>query len=1010
MATGDSNRDEDDLDDFLHRADPEKLFLRWEEAYLAGRLLSTKDLCREVGLDCPSVLETGLQEQLDKRRAKIESEIEDCVDDWEAEYEKGNDIAVEQLRPLHPERWEVLRKAVTARRNVIAAVRPLRDMEAGSPLRPGYRPIPGSDWVLQKPLRTSGFGKVWKAYNRNLDQFAVFKFASATWKSKESLENEIRLLGRIRSELNHDGIVQLQGEHLTDAIPFLQYEYVDGDDLAAVIEEEGRFPPLEAASIVLRLSEVVGFAHALAKPIVHRDLKPSNVLVRFSGGVPQVLPKERKADAKTGKLLVVTDSNGPRLVFIGDPEASPLPLSGAAQTKAPIERVPLLSRAQFKVTDFGIGAVVNRTPIIGETTARGQDFSGSGTAPYASWEQIHGEPASPADDVYALGVIWYELLTGETGRGGPTALWKDELIGLGVPATHVAVMGRCLDRRSRRIPDARLLADDIRAVLKAEIRQDMASSDKELMNLFLDMRVDLDWEQLQSHQGELRRALAARKARTSPDQTAPEDESFTKACPVPLSDDLKRKITDHLWLWKDFAEDGDADAQCLYGACGIHPYVTGLHKTPTFSFLRRSAEEKCGLAAYLYAVALHRAWRQGKAAPAPQEEVLRWMAVAADAGHEEALMNLGCLYMTGRAKGYICSNTQHRLTGLTCGRDLVRADKWFRKGHEAGESKFTFELAKVQGPITERIKLFEQAVREARDGRAALAIALYYADEDFFDQQCGIHVPLPEVFQPPKLSIIPSLKDSDRAAKWFTTAAEQGEPAAKAVLGFMYRGAGDTRRAVEFLRQVGQYPAWLIDGDLAWEVADDDVHRLCVGGYANLILAQLLLQRPSLDECDRAEAVRALKTALADDCDHSWLHRRLYVRCHEEELMGDGLNPSRWFRLGEMIAMIDGDGSVKREIKEAAVQDADLSFAFGCYYLALEKYQYEDCGWIAKHRHAARVETVKEFGRRVGYVYPGEWFWRAKELGHPKARQVFEGEESAEAITRGLVSKADGLL
>jgi len=78
--------------------------------------------------------------------------------------------------------------------------------------------------------------------------------------------------------------------------------------------------------------------------------------------------------------------------------------------------------------------------------------------------------------------------------------------------------------------------------------------------------------------------------------------------------------------------------------------------------------------------------------------------------------------------------------------------------------------------------------------------------------------------------------------------------------------------------------------------------------------------------------------------------------------------------------------------------------------LALEKHQYADCDWIAKHRRDARADVVKDIDKRAGYVSPGQWFWRAKELGHPKARQVFEREESLEAITRSLLLKADKLI
>ena len=132
--------------------------------------------------------------------------------------------------------------------------------------------------------------------------------------------------------------------------------------------------PSQAAELVRRLAEIVGFAHRLDPPIVHRDLKPANILV------------QRAAD--------------------GSP--------------------------RFKITDFGIGGVAARrrsNPSRGHPRPfPGERLRGSFTPLYASPQQVRGAAPDPRDDVLALGVIWYQLLTGRLDKGRPGGRrWPERL-------------------------------------------------------------------------------------------------------------------------------------------------------------------------------------------------------------------------------------------------------------------------------------------------------------------------------------------------------------------------------------------------------------------------------------------------------------------------------------------------------------------------------------------------------------------------------------------------------
>jgi formylglycine-generating enzyme required for sulfatase activity len=255
--------------------------------------------------------------------------------------------------------------------------------------KPGSRPLPGVDLELVEMLGIGGFGEVWKARNphRPRAQPVALKFcldeaAAAT------LRNEVDVLDRIMSAGTHPGIVALRQTYLSAEPPCLEFECVEGGDLAGLIQEwhsSGEQPtPDQAARVVRHLAEAVAFAHRQQPTIVHRDLKPANVLV--------------KRDAE-GKL-------------------------------------------HYQISDFGLGALAH--PDLKGTQRSGSTAPTGYTLLYASPEQVKGEPASPTDDVYALGVVWYQLLTGDLESGAPTGLgWVKELQQHGMSQEQLQLLADC---------------------------------------------------------------------------------------------------------------------------------------------------------------------------------------------------------------------------------------------------------------------------------------------------------------------------------------------------------------------------------------------------------------------------------------------------------------------------------------------------------------------------------------------------------------------------------------
>jgi hypothetical protein len=170
----------------------------------------------------------------------------------------------------------------------------------------------------------------------------------------------------------------------------------------------------QATRLMRSLADIVTFAHRLDPPIVHRDLKPANILLQPT-------------------------SEG---------------------------------RVSLRVADFGIGGIAVRQAA--EQTRRGTTrgrflasaLRGAFTPVYASPQQMHGEDPDPRDDVHALGVIWFQLLTGDL-RQAPGIGYADDLQALGVPAGTVRLLGRCVaPRPEKRLGDAAVLAKELQILLK----------------------------------------------------------------------------------------------------------------------------------------------------------------------------------------------------------------------------------------------------------------------------------------------------------------------------------------------------------------------------------------------------------------------------------------------------------------------------------------------------------------------------------------------------------------
>jgi len=223
----------------------------------------------------------------------------------------------------------------------------------------------------------------------------------------------------------HPGIVTLRQTYLNAEPPCLEYEYVSGGDLAGLINQwhhQRRRPsPANVGQLVRRLARILGFAHRLTPPIVHGDLKPANILV------------QRMADGTLG----------------------------------------------VKIADFGIGRVASsyavRLSLRGATPSQllSTALRGACTTLYASPQQMRGADADPRDDVYALGIIWSQLLQGDLTRGRPEGeMWQKQLAEQGMAPALVDLLAGCIEENPDDRPrNAGALADRLTELLQSPERE-----------------------------------------------------------------------------------------------------------------------------------------------------------------------------------------------------------------------------------------------------------------------------------------------------------------------------------------------------------------------------------------------------------------------------------------------------------------------------------------------------------------------------------------------------------
>lgn len=266
-----------------------------------------------------------------------------------------------------------------------------------SKYKPGTRV---SEYLLEEQIGAGSFGEVWRGRHHVWDEQVAIKLPT-----EPEYVRYLRREGMVVHGLRHANIVGVKGLDPYGEIPYLVMELVDGPSLRQALDEHGRGLPLKVVREVLR-GVLEGLAVAHAAGVLHRDLKPGNVL---------------------------------------------LDLDGAA-----LEQV---TADQVKVSDFGLGSGAPdamRSIVQSASIDRGDKLVG--TLAYMAPELRDGHTAADErSDLYAIGVILFEMLTGERPAGAelPSVLRSD------APRALDEIFGKLYARHDRRYASARAVLEDL---------------------------------------------------------------------------------------------------------------------------------------------------------------------------------------------------------------------------------------------------------------------------------------------------------------------------------------------------------------------------------------------------------------------------------------------------------------------------------------------------------------------------------------------------------------------
>jgi non-specific serine/threonine protein kinase len=208
-------------------------------------------------------------------------------------------------------------------------------------------------YEIKEKIGTGGMGEVYKAFDTQLKRQVALKFLSESLENNSSARRQLVKEARAAAVLEHPSICAVHGIEHTDEHHFIVMQYVEGITLGEKIAGE-KTGVEEFKSLTRQILSAVAFAHSHG--VIHRDIKPGNIMLTTDG--------------------------------------------------------------QIKVLDFGLAKVIAPKQFIGTKSNPDTSLFSTkglimGTVSYMSPEQLRGEKLDYRSDIFSVGIVLYELLTGQ---------------------------------------------------------------------------------------------------------------------------------------------------------------------------------------------------------------------------------------------------------------------------------------------------------------------------------------------------------------------------------------------------------------------------------------------------------------------------------------------------------------------------------------------------------------------------------------------------------------------
>ncbi len=556
----------------------------------------------------------------------------------------------------------------------------------------------GGRYEVLEIIGRGGLGFVYKVRQVHLDRICALKVSSEAVSRDQDGMTRFEREAKLASSLQNDNIVAVYDFGLEDAgFYYLVMEYVDGQNLENILQQQGRLPAERAIPVFLCITNALSFAHS--KSIVHRDLKPSNV-------------------------MITRDVNRQEMV---------------------------------KLLDFGLAKPFTEVTIDNDLTASGIVL---GTPAFISPEQCLGGSVDGRTDIYSLGALMYKVLTGHNLFAGtsiysimsmhvsePPRPFSETAPDINVPVLEQCVM-KCLSKQ----PDARYqsaleLRADLEMALMAcwsqgatstqtvatvlttrpqdsaeveAIRSAAAGGDKvsqyqlALVHLegvlmpqsneeyihWLKQSAEAGYGQAQNALGlaydfgpcEIDEEKAVHWFRKAAEQGVAEAMNDL-AC---YYERVFQYPEMHVW-YRKAAESGLSVGQSNYGRCHYYGIGTPVNYPEALTWLSSALvnDPENNVAHYLFGLS----YVEGNGVPLDYEKAAQHFRNAAELEHPQACMELGCLYSSGDG---VERNIDEAMRWLEAAREL---------GDEFAEAKI-LELSRNSADITISTELVEQWMQQ----------------------------------------------------------------------------------------------------------------------------------------------------------------------------------------------------------------------------------------------------------------------------------------------------------